>query len=207
MVCYYWPYKNENKDQAFQNALMGAVELSKLQKRFFCEVVARYKSKINPAILQIISLIVDAGIGLSSGTVVMGDLGPKQGVRKFGILGDPMNLTARIESLTRHFNCEIIVTADFYDTAKTLGIPVRRLGRFCVKGRTQPEVIYAVSFPDDPRFLKEDIDLWEAWLSIEEQGIAHNFDCPSIYKKDRESFGKWKTRSLLKNGIWHLDEK
>jgi adenylate cyclase len=207
MVCYYWPYRNENKDKAYHNALMGAVELAQLQKRFFSEVANRYKNKFDAALLQSISLIINAGIGLSSGTVVMGDLGPKRGVRKFGILGDPMNLTARIESLTRYFNTEIIVTADFFAMAKTLGFPVRRIGWFCVKGRDQAELLYATSFPGDSRFDKDNIKLWESWLMNEEQEIVNNVDCPNIFDQDKVSFGKWKDRGLLKNGVWHLDEK
>jgi adenylate cyclase len=177
MVCYYWPFSAENKANAYRNALMGAVELSQLQKRFFSEVVERYKNKFDVSMLQNIRRIVDAGIGLSSGTVVMGDLGPKRGVRKFGILGDPMNLTARIESLTRYFNTEIIVTADFFDTAKMLGFPARRLGRFCVKGREQPELLYGVGIADDPRFQKHNIEAWETWLTMEERSLVNTADC------------------------------
>lgn len=207
MVCYYWPFRNENKDNAYRNALMGAIELSLLQKRFFSELVALYKNKFEANKLQSISHIINAGIGLSSGTVVMGDLGPKDGVRKFGILGDPLNLAARIESLTRHFNTDILVTADFFGSAKALGYPTRYLGRFCVKGRPNTERLYAIGSPSDPRFQQHTIDQWENWIAAAEQGISHNIGCPEVFNKDKSSFIKWEERGLLKGGTWYLDEK
>jgi adenylate cyclase len=207
MVCYYWPFKDKNQAQAYQNAVKGALALSTLQKCFFTELPVRYQNKFDNGILQNISQVINAGIGLSSGSVVMGDLGPKRGVRKFGILGDPMNLTARVESLTRHFNTEIIMTADFLITAKTLGYPTRRLGCFCVKGREQPEMLYALGSPDDHRFQDELIDTWENWLAFEEQEPANTQLCPDIFQLDKLSLSKWKIRGLLHNGIWLLEEK
>lgn len=207
MVCYYWPYKEKNKTESYRNALLGALELSALQKRFFADVSERYKHKFDDVVLKDMSMIMNAGIGLSSGTVVMGDLGPKQGVRKFGILGDPMNLTARVESLTRHFNCEIIVTSNFIDAGIQLKIPFRRLGCFCVKGRDVPEMLYAVGDDRDPRFNKEKIVLWEQWLGCFEAEIDSISVCPDFYIKDQSTLLAWKNRGLLIDGIWHLDEK
>lgn len=207
MVCYYWPYKPVNEAAAFKNSLLGAIELANLQKRFFSELSERYQYTFDAALLQNIQQIMNAGIGLSSGSVVMGDLGPKRGVRKFGILGDPMNLTARVESLTRHFNTEIIITADFLAMARQLFLPVRRLGYFCVKGREQPALLFALGSPEDPRFQKPLITAWEIWLAGLEQKSTQENICPDIFQKDQATLCKWKERGLLKGGIWYLEEK
>jgi adenylate cyclase len=207
MVCYYWPFKEKNKTQAYQNAVMGAVALSLLQKDFFTALPARYQNKFDGTTLQNIKQVINAGIGLSSGTVVMGNLGPKRGVRKFGILGDPMNLTARVESLTRYFNTEIIMTADFLNTTKALGYPSRRLGYFCVKGRTQPEMLYALGSPDDYRFCSNLIDAWERWLSAMEQETSTIPFCPDVFQQDADTLHKWKRLGFLYLGIWFLEEK
>jgi adenylate cyclase len=207
MVCYYWPFKNSNQTQAYQNALQGALALSALQKRFFTDLPVRYHTKFDAKVLHNISRVIDAGIGLSSGTVVMGDLGPKRGVRKFGILGDPVNLTSRVESLTRYFNTEIIITADFLATATFLGYPTRRLGCFRVKGREQVEMLYAVGFADDQRFQADMIRAWEGWLFYAERGRLNQQDCPDIFKLDQDSLRKWQANNLLHNGVWVLDFK
>ena len=207
MVCYYWPFKAENQTLAYQNAVKGALALSLLQKRFFSELSVRYQKKFDPPVLQSIQQVINAGIGLSAGSVVMGDLGPKRGVRKFGILGDPMNLTSRIEGLTRYFNTEIIMTDAFLNTAKTLGYPTRHLGCFRVKGREQAVMLYALGAPDDPRFQKHTIDAWEAWLHTQEHAQVNPPHCPPVFQLDETSLRKWQARGLLQKGIWMLEDK
>ncbi len=208
MVCYYWPFNEATQTKTFQNALLGAIELSKLQKRFFSELPMRYKHVLNDAQLTDICNIINAGIGLSAGSVVMGDLGPKQGVRKFGILGDPMNLTSRIEALTRHFNTEIIITDDLLAMAQQLTLPVRRLGKFRVKGRNQSTLLYALGCPNDPRFTPSLITAWEQWLTdFETDSTTEKSICPEIFEADQHILMKWQARALLKDGVWHLDEK
>lgn len=208
MVCYYWPYHTDSQTDAFRNALQGAVELSTLQKRFFTSVFDRYRGQFEDAVLLKICRVINAGIGLSSGEVVMGDLGPKNGVRKFGILGDPMNLTSRIESLTRGFNTEIIMTGEFLEAAESLHYGVRRLGSMCVKGRSTPEVLYAVGSSDDPRFSAETLRAWNLWLSDLERGRESGNSCPEIFAKDKATLLQWQARGLLdRSGVWRLDEK
>lgn len=208
MVCYYWPFTGDNKSPAYQNALQAALELSLLQKHFFSSVPERYAHTFDAQALQHISSIISAGIGLTSGVVVMGDLGPRQGVRKFSILGDPINLAARIESLTRLFSTDIIFTGDLIEVALTLGLPTRRLGRVSVKGRKEPEMLYAVGNPGDKRFNADAIDAWEQWLAAVEQHAGQLPDCPDCYQTDRDTIDKWLERKLLgDDGVWHLDEK
>ncbi|MGR9114825.1 MAG: adenylate/guanylate cyclase domain-containing protein [Gammaproteobacteria bacterium] len=208
MVCYYWPYNRNNEPGAFQNALQGAIELSVLQKHFFISLKDRYQHQFDAKTVLEIYQIINAGIGLSSGEVVMGDLGPLHGVRKFGILGRPMNLTARIESLTRLFNTEIIITQEFLAAAAALDYPVRRLGCICVKGCSTPVMLYAVSFQNDSRFGRNEIEAWHYWLNGLEKDQYVGGYCPDIYAEDKETLLQWRARGLMdENGIWHLDEK
>jgi adenylate cyclase len=208
MVCYYWPFTEDKKPQAYENALQAALELASLQKCFFSSVPQRYAQQFGAEALERISSIINAGIGLTAGLVVMGDLGPKHGVRKFGILGDPINLAARIEGLTRLFSTEIIFTGDLVDTANALGFPTRRLGRISVKGRKEPEMLYAVGSPGDSRFTAENIRAWEEWLAVVERNHESGGECPAIYRKDRLTVEKWlEHKSLGDDGVWYLEEK
>lgn len=209
MVCYYWPYEDKDKAKNFDNALKGAVALWGLQKHFFeITLPQRYQHQFSQVTLDKIIAVIDAGIGLSAGDVIMGNLGPKAGVRKFGILGDPMNLTARVESLTRFFNTEIIVTEEFLDAATRLGYPTRRLGCYQVKGRHQSVNIYALGTSEDPRFQSDVIKMWEHWLSVEErEGDVNVEPYPEIFQHDKDHISVWKRRNLLRNGVWVLDLK
>ncbi|KJV07741.1 hypothetical protein VZ94_02820 [Methylocucumis oryzae] len=152
MVCYYWPVSEHSAQHTYKNALMAALELSALQQQFFATVSERYTKQFNAEVLQQIAQTIDAGIAVNAGMAAMGDLGPNKGVRKFGILGDPINLVSRMEALTRLFNTEIIIPQTLADIAVTVGIAVRRLGLICVKGRNQPTMLYAMGKHDDPRF-------------------------------------------------------
>jgi adenylate cyclase len=208
MVCYYWPYTSQ-ADQVLEDAMCGAIELSLLQQRFFKQISKRYADKLDAATIAEIDRIIDAGIGLSVGSVVMGNLGPKNGVRKFGILGDPLNLASRIESLTRFFNTEIIMSSEFLATARANKFPVRRLGLIKVKGRDKPEMLYALGADElEPRFNKTNIRLWENWLAMLESGKDANVPCVDIYSKDMETLMNWKTQGLLGDDkVWYLNEK
>jgi adenylate cyclase len=174
----------------------------------FFSVPQRYAQNFDAQALERISSIINAGTGITVGTVVMGDLGPKRGVRKFGILGNPINLAALIESLTRLFSTDIIFTGDIVGIASALGFPTRRLGRISVKGRKDPEILYAVGNPGDRRFTSENISAWERWLAEVEQHTKVTASCLETYRQDRLTVEKWLGRNALgEDGIWHLEEK
>ncbi len=208
MVCYYWPF-DEKDEKSFANAVKGALELSRLQDKFFAELPHRYEQKLDDSVLGEIKKIIDAGIGLSVGEVVMGNLGPKNGVQKFGILGDPLNLVSRVESLTRFFNTDIIVTKEFLPTIENNGFVVRRLGLMKVKGRIEPEMLYALGEDDgnDERFMPEHIAVWEKYLLAVEEEREELPVCPAIYEQDRKALAGWLSRNLLEDKVWKLDEK
>lgn len=209
MVCYYWEYQEGQEHQAYERAILGAIELALLQKNFFSSVANRYNEVLTPEVIKKISTIINAGIGVTAGDVVKGNLGPKEGVKKFAILGDPLNLASRIESLTRLFNTEIIIAGDF---AKTTAIEnrltVRRLGAIKVKGRVESAVLYALGEQDDPRFAPESIAAWEQWIAAIEARLTPDVPCPAIYSKDQKTILDWWERGILgENAVWQLHEK
>ena len=209
MVCYYWRADNEQQRvEVYQQALLAAIELRELQKVFFSSLQQRYKNRVDTQSLQQISSIIDAGIGLSVGDVVMGDLGPKDGVKKFGILGDPLNLAARIEGLTRLFNTDIIVSDKFLEAIELADLLGRRLGAIKVKGRLLPETLYALGKENGSNFEATNIKQWELWLGSVEQQSGGDIECPNCYQKDTATISDWLSRGLLSDeGIWFLDKK
>ena len=212
MVCYYWEVKENTRTTAIhQKALFAGIELRALQKKFFNSLQERYSGKIDPDSLQRIVDIIDAGIGITVGDVVMGELGPELGVgnKKFGILGDPLNLAARIEGLTRHFNTDIIIADGFLDSIITFKLSVRRLGSIQVKGRVNPETLYALGLPDDPLFAPKAITQWEQWLTAVESGDkSDTLPCPDCYSRDKKTILDWLHRGLRRDdGVWLLDKK
>ncbi len=90
-------------------------------------------------------LVLESGIGLHLGKVAHGQMG--QGA--FTMLGDAVNITFRLESLTRPLKRQILVSDEFL-TGWNEGYQFcRHEGSHIVKGRTTPLEVYSVkTFPD-----------------------------------------------------------
>jgi adenylate cyclase len=88
---------------------------------------------------------LDIGIGINSGTMIAGNIGSDR-IMSYTVIGDAVNLGARLESLNKEYGTRIIISEA---TRKLLSQPtmVRALGDVVVKGKTQPVSIYEVLPP------------------------------------------------------------
>ena len=84
---------------------------------------------------------LDIGIGINTGDMVVGNMGAEGKKMDYTVIGDNVNLAARVEGLTRQYNNHIIITEFTYNRVEDI-VNVNELGSVTVKGKQHPVVIY-----------------------------------------------------------------
>jgi class 3 adenylate cyclase len=78
------------------------------------------------------------GVGINSGRLILGTVGNNERIQTT-VVGDVVNIAARIESLTKTIKCSVLLNGP---TAKHTSLNCRYLGLFEVKGRQKPLSIH-----------------------------------------------------------------
>jgi class 3 adenylate cyclase len=86
---------------------------------------------------------LDIGIGLHCGDVVMGVSGGGNSLQ-CGVIGDPVNLAARMEGLTTRYGARLLVSEDVRSTLDDTTLTLRRLERVRAKGKREAVTVHEV---------------------------------------------------------------
>ena len=125
MAIYGAPYHLEDHaERACATALDMVAALRKIQKSW---------SEREMEYFQI-------GVGINTGKVIVGNLGSIQ-LFDYTVIGDEVNLGARLEGANKHYSTTIIISESTYNEVKDKVI-VRELDNVRMKGKKRPVKIY-----------------------------------------------------------------
>jgi len=83
---------------------------------------------------------LDIGIGINTGPMIAGNIG-SDAIMSYTVIGDAVNLGARLESLNKQYGTRIIISEATRERIGG-GYAVRPLGEVTVKGKTRPVAVF-----------------------------------------------------------------
>ena len=199
-IMAYWnaPHDVENHaDKAVEASLKQLYELKVLNE----------KLRENPNYASVVKMadnnnipIVDIGIGLNSGVAIVGEMGSSKR-SDYTVIGDPINLGARLESLCKFYNSRLNIS-NFTKSMLKGEYIYRFVDLVTVKGKSEPIEIWQIHdfaevrgetlFDIKREDLLKELDYYhEAIALYKEEKFA---DALKIFKE----INGWETKSNLK---------
>jgi adenylate cyclase len=130
IVAFFGAPSDEHRDDHARHAVLAALdmrdELVKLQERWKSEE----KQKL------------EAGIGINTGEMLVGNMGSSN-IFDYTVIGDEVNLGARVEELTRTHDAQIIITESTYEQVKDM-VEAVEIGVEKIRGREKGIRIFEV---------------------------------------------------------------
>ena len=118
------------------------------------------------------------GVGINTGNMTIGNIGSNKRF-DYTVIGDAVNLGARLEGLTKFFDVQVIVSEQTREAVVSKELRFRELGNVIVKGKEQPVKIYQLlSSFDESSSYQAWINHWErAFQWMESRNLPEAIEC------------------------------
>ncbi len=164
---------------------------------------------------------IDMGIGLNTDTVVSGNIGsPKR--MDYTIIGDGVNLAARLESACKQYGARILISANTFAALRGT-YRAREADQVVVKGKTEPVGVFELLDYHTPETFPNMIDAldiyrsgleaykradWDRAMGMFDRALALNpkdalpamYNKRCVYMKEHPPEKEW-------DGVWVLKDK
>jgi len=117
-----------------------------------------------------VKLPIQVGIGIHFGHMMFGMVGEAHRIQG-DAFSDSVNLTARIEQVTKYYGVSLVISEDIYHKIDSSMYHIRFLGYVALKGKNRPFSIYEVFDADPEDLLKRKLDT----KVLFEKGQQHYF--------------------------------
>ena len=96
------------------------------------------------------------GVGINGGEVIVGDIGYRDHM-VFTALGDPVNVAARLQDMTKSLSCEVVIS-DEVRAAAGLSADALPQHEVAIRGRNEPMIVRSVSDAKELTALVDDVE-------------------------------------------------
>ena len=138
-------------------ALFGSLDTNRWQAADAVQAALAMRSaleELNAELREKSQLELRIGVGIHQGDCVAAVIGSHD-MMEFTVLGDPVNIAARVEALTRTHQVDILVTAQIRDKLDER-FRLREMPATLVKGKAEPVTTWAVEDFDAARSTRRD---------------------------------------------------
>ena len=146
---------------------------------------------------------VSLRLGVATGLVTVGDCGAPPELNDYTVIGDGVNLSARLESANKQFGTAILFDGATYQAlTRREGLPIVPLGRVVVVGQSVPIELYTLLVEDPP-------EGWVESLSAAVEAFARaDFEaCEAAWAAHERRFGATKIAKPFREAMHDPEDR